>query len=56
MVFCTFERQAMIAAQYIKGELELPSKEKMLQSVEEELKYNESIGYGKKIFFAIHWF
>jgi thioredoxin reductase len=42
--FTTFERQAMIAKQYIEGNLKLPSKEEMLAELQKELDKNEAVG------------
>ena len=47
----TMERQAIIAKECINGDISLPSKEEMMNDLEEELKTNEDIGYPKSKFF-----
>jgi hypothetical protein len=39
-VVLTYERQVLIAKQYIEGQLNLPSKDDMLAEVERELEAN----------------
>ena len=46
-----FERQAIIAKQYINGEITLPTKQEMNNDLEGELKFNEDIGHSKSKFF-----
>ena len=49
-----FERQAILAKQFISGDLTLPSKQEMMNDLEKELKYNESIEYPRSKFYIMN--
>ena len=53
-IMSIFERQVLLAKQYILGDLKLPSKEDMLDSLQSELEKNDELGYEKSKFFVFY--
>ena len=48
----TIERQAIIAKEFINGDILLPSKEEMMNDLEKELQTNQDNGNPKSKFFT----